>query len=85
MTKLTPGSSVRREVGDLIITVRPEGIYFREKGKRYGVKETITRGEKTSHTYLGFCLPTGRAYQVAARLHADQVIADRKARRRKGK
>lgn len=81
MTKLTPGSSVRRESAGLIITVRPEGIYFREKGRRYGVKETTTRDDKTTTTYLGFCLPMARANQVAARLHADQIIAVRRAKR----
>lgn len=84
MTKLTP-VGIRRESAGLIITVRPEGIYFRERGRRYGVKETITRGEKTTTTYLGFCLPMGRAYQVAARLMADQILAERKAKRRRGK
>lgn len=90
---MTSLKSVRRESGGLIITLRPEGIYFREKGRRYGVRETVTRTvtkdgetrivEKT--VALGFCLPTARAYQVAARLHADQVIAERRAARKGGR
>lgn len=76
--------AVRREVTayrsrgrTLVATIRPEGVYLREKGRRHGIRETVTRNGRTRTTALGVLLPWSSAWLRAETLEADRVRAER--------
>lgn len=63
---VTRGPLVVERHGELIVTLAPEGVYYREKGRR------------KSNAFL---LPHGVAFMRAVNLHLAQQRAEKKAAR----